>query len=121
MNLTNQDAAILYPQFMYEALLKYASKNDTLQFKVRSTPYPKNRQIQDRKNGFDATKVAFVSSLAYAIALTTTIGSLVEERTTHLKHMQVISGVSLLGYWTAYFFIDLIKLQLISGFAALMF
>lgn len=40
MNLTNQDAGGIYPQLMYEAILKKASGDKNFKFKVRSTPYP---------------------------------------------------------------------------------
>ena len=40
LNMTNQDAAGLYPQFMYEAILKSATRNPEFKFKVRNTPFP---------------------------------------------------------------------------------
>jgi len=121
LNMTNADAGSLYPQFMYEAILKHASRNKEFKFKVRNTPYPKNEQVKDRKNGNDASIISFVTGTAYSIALTTTIGQLVEERTSRLKHMQVISGVRLSGYWMANFFVDVIKMELTSLTSIIMF
>jgi len=41
LNMTNQDAGGLYPQFMYEAILKMATKDRDFKFKTRNTPYPR--------------------------------------------------------------------------------
>ena len=59
---------------MYEAILKHASGDPDFKFKIRNTPYPKNEQVKDRKNGNDAAIISFVTGTAYSIALTTTIG-----------------------------------------------
>jgi len=40
INLTSQDATGLYPQFMYESILKEASNDKDFSFKVRNTPFP---------------------------------------------------------------------------------
>ena len=40
VNTTNQDAGGLYPQFMYEAIIRKATRNKNFKYKVRSTPFP---------------------------------------------------------------------------------
>lgn len=40
MNLTSQDVMALYPQFLYEAVLKTATGRDDLKLKVTSVPFP---------------------------------------------------------------------------------
>jgi len=93
INMTNQDATGLYPQFMYEGILKLATGKEDLKFKVRNTPFPATKMIHERKSGTDAGTVTFISGVAYAMILTTICGQMVEERVSHLKHIQVISGV----------------------------
>ena len=38
--MTSPDASILFPQFMYEAILKVATDDPDFEFKVKSTAYP---------------------------------------------------------------------------------
>ncbi len=40
VNLTSQDVTALYPQFMYEAILKQATGNPNLKFTVINAPFP---------------------------------------------------------------------------------
>jgi transglutaminase/protease-like cytokinesis protein 3 len=40
LNITSQDVTPLYPQFMYEAILKQATGNPNLKFKVTTAPFP---------------------------------------------------------------------------------
>ena len=49
MNLTNADATALYPQWMYESILKTATNRSDFEFKVRSTPMPTTNEVLKRK------------------------------------------------------------------------
>jgi hypothetical protein len=40
MNLTSQDVAAAYPEFLYEAILKSALGKPNLKFKLTTTPFP---------------------------------------------------------------------------------
>jgi len=40
MNLTSQDVMALYPQYLYEAVLKTATGRDDLKFKVTTAQFP---------------------------------------------------------------------------------
>ena len=40
INMTATDASILFPQFMYESILKVATDDSEFEFKVKSTAYP---------------------------------------------------------------------------------
>jgi len=51
VNITSQDAPGLYPQFMYESILKTATGNDDFKFKIRNTPYPPTTRLQLRIKG----------------------------------------------------------------------
>jgi len=113
VNMTNQDAVGLYPQFMYEAILKSASKNVTgqeLTFKVKNTPFPVTNEVRKRKDQGNAAVIIFMSSVAYGMLLTTITGHVVHERVTGIKHQQLISGMNPFAYWVANFVVDLAKM-----------
>jgi hypothetical protein len=87
--MTNQDAAALYPQFMYEAIIKHATKYKSLpvEFKVRTTPFPITEAVRERKAGTNAATLSFVTAVAFAMMLSNIAGLVVEERVARVKHI----------------------------------
>jgi len=45
VNLTSSDSVALFPQYMYESILKVATDDPNFEFKTRSTPYPLTHEI----------------------------------------------------------------------------
>jgi len=103
---------MLYPQFMYESILKTATGDPEFEFKTRSTPYPVNKELQRQSDTSDAGSIIFFTAISYAIILTTTVSYLVVERVSMQKHVQVISGMRLTSYWAANFIFDALKLYI---------
>ena len=93
VNLTSQDAPGLYPQFIYESILKTATGDPNFKFKLRSTPYPPTWRFRYRLETFNAGNIIFVTAIAYAVMITTVVSYLVTERIQGLKHLQEISGM----------------------------
>jgi hypothetical protein len=119
--MTNRDAAALYPQFMYEAILKEATGDPDFTFKTRNSPFPPSHVVMERKAGTDSGTLIFLTATTFSMLLTTIVGQLVSERTARLKHIQVISGMQLGAYWTANFAVDLIKLEMNVAVALITF
>ena len=40
MNMTSSDVSALFPQFMYESILRVANDDPGFEFKTRVTPFP---------------------------------------------------------------------------------
>ena len=111
-NLTSSASTVLFPQFMYESILKVANDDPSFEFKTRLTPYPLTYEIERRVQTADAGSIIFFSAIAYSIVITVTISYLVVERISQLKHVQVITGMRLSSYWIANFIFDAIKLYI---------
>ena len=101
VNLTSQDAAGLFPQFMYESILQTAIEDPEFEFKTRATPYALQEMHIDvihrapayiqTKNSFtvrevvrNATSLAagpiFVISACYAIVQSIIMSEIIDER-----------------------------------------
>lgn len=52
---------------------------------------------------------ALLISIAFSVIPTFIIGYIVQERLNNSKHLQLISGLSLTGYWISNFFTDVTK------------
>ena len=77
VNLTSQDSSVLYPQFMYESILKVANNDPEFEFKLTNKPYP---ILWERLKGvqvFDGGTIVFFSAIAYSLLCTVTISYLV--------------------------------------------
>ena len=112
VNLTSTASVALFPGWMYESILKVATDDPEFEFKTRSTPYPLTYEIRKRVKTGDASQIIFFSAIAYSIVITVTMSYLVVERTTQLKHIQVITGMRLSSYWITNFIFDASKLYL---------
>ena len=112
VNLTSAASTILYPQFMYESILKVANNDPGFEFKTRLTPYPLTNEVKKRVKTADAGSIIFFSAIAYSIVITVTVSYLVVERISQLKHVQVITGMRLSSYWISNFIFDAGKLYI---------
>ena len=83
-------------------------------------PFPLTSQqktVSGTANGFIAS---FIFSIAYAFIPASLIVFIIKERQQSIKHQQMVSGVSLLSYWSANYCLDFLKLTIPLVFSALM-
>ena len=67
MNLTSQDVMALYPQYLYEAVLKTATGRDDLKFTVTTAQFPLVKKQRDREETASGIFVAFVVGVGMAL------------------------------------------------------
>lgn len=109
LNLTSQDVTALYPQFMYESILKLATGNPNFKFKVTTTPYPVTENLKRRAATANGIFIVFVVSIGFALIPAGVISFILNEREKNVKHMQLISGMNLWSYWISNFLFDVMK------------
>jgi hypothetical protein len=100
---------------MYESILKQATGNPNLKFKVTTAPFPVRdylKQFQKQANG---VFIVFVVSIGFALIPASMVSYIVSERVKNLKHMQLLSGMSLSAYWISNMLFDIIKALIPSG------
>jgi ATP-binding cassette subfamily A (ABC1) protein 3 len=98
---------------MYEAILKTALKKPDYRFDLRLTPYPATDFIKQKWEWTDTNAILFMAAIGIGLVLTSVAGHLVLERTSGLKHLQLISGMHLKAYWIANFIFDAFKLSMV--------
>jgi ATP-binding cassette subfamily A (ABC1) protein 3 len=109
LNLTSQDVAALYPQFIYESILKTATNDSNFQFNVTTQPYPLLWVFLERQKAGNAFDFAFMVGIGLSLIPTVIVSFILREREENLKHMQLISGMNLTGYWTSNTIADITK------------
>ena len=98
-----------YPQFMYQSILKTALDKPDFEFNVNTQPFPVFWVFQSRSDQTIAFNYAIDVAFAIALIPCVMVSYILNEREKQLKHMQVISGMSLTGYWVANIMSDIIK------------
>ena len=68
----------------------------------------------------DGILATFIFTIALSFIPASLITFSVKEREDQVKHMQLVSGVSLFSYWMSNFFMDFIKHLIPAIFAILM-
>jgi hypothetical protein len=86
VNMTQTEGVSLYPQFMYESILKIAMDDPNFKYKVRNTPYPTTNKVLDRKVNGIALAISFLLATTFCLMLATIMGQIVHERVSGLKH-----------------------------------
>lgn len=110
VNTTSQDSAGLFPQFMYESILRDALNNEDFQFKVKTSSLPRAKIPGYSEDSYSAIGIIYTTAVVYSLMLSNIVSYLVVERTSGLKLLQVISGMQLAPYWAANFIVDWLKM-----------
>jgi len=102
----------LYPQFIYESVLKVATGNPNFEFSVTTQPYPVLYVFKERALATNAFNFAFMVGIGLSLIPTVIVSFILKEREENLKHMQLISGMNKAGYWISNAIADIIKAYL---------
>ena len=101
LNVTSQDATALFPQYMYTAILRNALDEPDFQFNVTTTPFPVFYAFITREKAAKSFDYIFMLSIALALIPCVVVSFIINEREKQLKHQQLISGMSMCGYWAS--------------------
>ena len=71
--MTSPDVSVLFPQFMYESILKVANDDPEFEFKVRSTAYPVMFNAEVTADAEETNFIVFVIAIAYSLILSVII------------------------------------------------
>ena len=112
LNTTSQDVTAYYPQFMYESIFKTALDEPDFEFTVNTVPFPIFYVFSSRIAQAESFDYCGFIGIALALIPCTMVSYILKEREQQLKHMQVISGMSLKAYWIANILSDILKCYL---------
>ena len=117
VNLISRQSAIVYPSYMLNKIVHYATgkSNDELKITFYNCPFQKTYKEQsDSAERTNSTLVFFVA-VAFALIPANFITIIIKERENNTKHLQIISGISLISYWGSNFIFELVKYYFTGG------
>ena len=112
--LTNQNGPI-YTNYMIKNIIRYATNNKDLEIEVINEPLPYTyEERKDSKDNNNAMLLIFIS-ICFTLIPANFITIIIKEKENNSKHLQIISGISLMSYWVNNYFFELIKYYIIGG------
>lgn len=76
----------MYPQYMYQAILRVATGDPNFTFSVTSTPFPIYQQFKDIEEAASSYDFVFMSAIAMALIPCVMVQFILNERELRLKH-----------------------------------
>lgn len=87
VNTTQTDSAALYPQFMYESIIKLATGDPKLKFTVANSPWPLTEELKEQEQAASSIFLVFVITISFALMQASTIAFVCHEKERKLKHI----------------------------------
>ena len=119
VNPIARQGAVVYSNYMFQNIIKYVTKNNNLQINFVNYPLPLPNEDKDNSQERNNVTLVFFVSIAFTLIPANFITIIIKERETNTKHLQIISGISLLSYWLNNFIFELIKYYFIGGISVL--
>ncbi|KAI3949646.1 hypothetical protein MKW92_026942 [Papaver armeniacum] len=120
-NCSCQHAAPTYINLMNSAILRLATRNENMTIQTRNHPLPMTSSQHSQRRDLDAFSAAIIVTIAFSFIPASFAVSIVKEREVKAKHQQLLSGVSVLSYWTSTYTWDLASFLCPSFFAIILF
>ena len=113
-NLVSRNAPVIYTQYMLNKIHSLAV-GKTIKVNNYISPFPLTTKVKSQGKTRNDTNLVFFFSIAFALIPANFITFIIRERETNTKHLQVISGISLISYWMSNFIFELVKYYFIGG------
>ena len=80
INITSNEVANFYPQYIYDAIIKSASGLEDLIFKTTNIPFPKAIRSKGHRADANGIFLAFVAGISFALIPASIISRIVHEK-----------------------------------------
>ena len=89
--------------------MRTAITDHEVEFNVQNSPFPIFFQQARLYDAYSSVSYSVILGIALSLIPSVLVSTMIKERELQLKHMQMISGVSLLSYWLSNFIFDILK------------
>ena len=116
--LLNQNAPI-YTNYLIKNIIRYATNNNNLEIEVINQPLPYTHEERANSKERNNSMLLVFISICFTLIPANFITILIKEKENNLKHLQIISGISLMSYWVNNYIFELFKYYIIGGICVL--
>ena len=115
IDITARQAAPIYPNFLLNNFVRFATQNKNLEIEIINEPLPFSKSQLKEEENVNKFMVLFFTSLAFSLIPSNFITIIIKEKENNSKHLQIVSGISLFSYWVINYIFELIKYYIIGG------
>ena len=120
IDIVSRQAAPIYVNYILNEVIHYAIRDENLKIEMINEPLPFTYEEKKNKKNRNQLMILFFISLAFSLIPSNFITIIIKEKENNSKHLQIISGISLFGYWFNNYIFELIKYYLIGGICLLL-
>ena len=105
----------IYYDFIMKNIIRYATDKPNLEIEVINEPLPYTYlERKDSKERNNSMLLVFIS-ICFTLIPANFVTIIIREKENNSKHLQIISGISLLSYWVNNFIFELFKYYIIGA------
>ena len=112
--LTNQNGPI-FTNYIIKNIIRYATNNKNLEIEVINEPLPYTYEERSNSKERKSSMLLFFISICFTLIPSNFITIIIKEKENNSKHLQIISGISLMSYWVNNYIFELGKYYIIGG------
>ena len=107
--------APIYLDYIMKNIVRYASNKPNLEIEVINEPLPYTfLEKKDSKERNSTILLVFIS-ICFTLIPANFVTIIIREKENNSKHLQIISGISLMSYWVNNFIFELVKYYIIGA------
>ena len=118
VDIKARQAVPIYTSCLLNSVVRFAS-NRNIEIEMINEPFPYTHEEIKNKKSRNQFLIVFFIALAFSLIPSNFVTILIRERENNSKHLQIISGISLFGYWFNNYFFELVKYYFIGGICLL--
>ena len=115
VDITPRQAAPIYANFILNNVIHHVTGNHYLEIEMINEPLPYTYEEKKEKKIRNQFMILFFIALGFSLIPSNFITVIIKERENNSKHLQIISGISLFGYWFNNYIFELVKYYFIGG------
>ena len=119
VDLLSRQNAPIYSNYLAKNIIRYAADNKNLDIEVINEPLPYTYEERRNSKERNSSMLLVFISICFTLIPANFITIIIKEKENNSKHLQIISGISLMSYWVNNFIFELVKYYIIGGICIL--
>ena len=123
IDITSRQAAPIYTDFLLNNVVTKVIENNynkNIKIEIINEPFQYTYEEKNKRGNRNQFLIIFFIALAFSLIPSNFITIIIKEKENNSKHLQIISGISLFGYWFNNYIFELIKYYFIGGICILL-
>ena len=119
VDLLSRQNAPIYANYIIKNIIRYATNNKNLDIEVINEPLPYTYKERRNSKERNSSMLLVFISICFTLIPANFITIIIKEKENNSKHLQIISGISLMSYWVNNYIFELVKYYIIGGICVL--